>query len=106
MNKTQYERELDNIGDSQQKALVMELMTSWERNGRQEGLEKGWQEGQLALVKRLLQRRLGVLSPAAVKQVSALSTEQLEQLAEALLDFSRVADLQRWLAHRKGAGSA
>jgi len=97
-----FQRELDKIGDSQQKALVMELMTSWERKGRQEG----WQEGLLALVKRQLERRLGVLNPATVKQVSALSTDQLEQLAEALLDFSRTVDLQRWLAHRKGAGSA
>jgi heme oxygenase len=72
-------------------------MTSWERKGRQEG----WQEGQLALVKRLLKRRLGDLSPAAMKQLSTLRTEQLEHLAEALLDFSTAGDLEKWLARRR-----
>jgi len=101
-----FRRELDKLEDNERKASVMELMTSWERKGRQEGLEEGRREGQLTLVKRQLRRRLSSLSPAAAKQVNLLSAEQLEQLAEALLDFRSAGDLQEWLARHKRAVTA
>ena len=74
----------------------MNLMTSWERKGRQEG----WQEGQLALVKRRLHRQLGPLKPAVERQLSQLNAKSLGDLAEALLGFSDSEDLRRWLAER------
>jgi hypothetical protein len=61
-------------------------------------------EGLLALVQRLLQRRVGTLSPAAAKQVSRLSGPALEALAEALLDFTSAADLDHWLARKRKNG--
>jgi hypothetical protein len=90
-------REVAKLPESKRKASVMELMTSYERKGRQEGR----QEGQLVLVQRLLQRRVGTVSPAAAKQVSRLSGPSLEALAEALLDFTSAADLDHWLARGK-----
>jgi hypothetical protein len=36
-----------------------------------------------------------------VKRLDKLSAEQLEDLAEAVLDFEKVADLEAWLKSRK-----
>ena len=101
-----FQRELDKIEDRKQKASVMELMTSWERKGREEGRREGWQEGrqegQVDLVQRLLRRRLGVVTPAALKRLPALSADDLAALAEALLDFRSQSDLESWLARATG----
>jgi hypothetical protein len=109
-----FSRELDKIGETEQKAKVMELITSWERKGRQEGhqegrqegRQEGWQEGQLAMVKRLLRHRLGVVNPATAKHLNSLNSGQLEQLAEALLEFRNIKDLQHWLARHRRAETA
>ncbi|MEQ8999097.1 MAG: DUF4351 domain-containing protein [Coleofasciculus sp. B1-GNL1-01] len=63
----------------------------------QEALEEGRQREGVALVLRLLNRRVGVISPELQAQIEALSLEQVEALAEALLDFSGVEDLVSWL---------
>lgn len=55
------------------------------------------QETTLELVMRQLQRRIGNLSPQLQDRISQLSIEQLENLAEALLDFSTEGDLVVWL---------
>ena len=69
--------------------------------GRQEGIAKGREEGReeeaKALILRLLNRRVGELSLELKSQIRVLSLEQLEQLGEALLDFTEMADLLRWL---------
>lgn len=67
----------------------MEITTSWK--------EEGLKEGQLNLVLRQLKRRCGDLPPPVEKRVHALKTIELENLAEALLDFSSLADLRQWL---------
>lgn len=46
---------------------------------------------------RQLRRRIGNLSPQLQERISQLSIEQLENLAEALLDFSTEGDLVAWL---------
>ena len=66
----------------------------WIEEGRQEGR----QEGEAKVVLRLLNRRCGLLSKATTARIKALPLEQLEALAEALLDFSGPADLAAWLA--------
>ncbi|MGD1855454.1 MAG: DUF2887 domain-containing protein [Leptolyngbyaceae cyanobacterium] len=60
--------------------------------------EEGLQEGERALVVRLLKRKAGKLPKALLLQVEQLSVMQLEDLAEALLDFDELADLETWLA--------
>ncbi|MEM8502940.1 MAG: DUF4351 domain-containing protein [Cyanobacteria bacterium P01_D01_bin.1] len=47
---------------------------------------------------RLLRKRFGELSEDIQSSVSALSVPILEELGEALLDFSEVAELQSRLA--------
>lgn len=52
------------------------------------------------LVVRLLNRRLGMVSPQLQEQIQSLSTVELEDLGEALLDFTNTADLETWLGNR------
>ncbi|MFZ9738929.1 MAG: DUF4351 domain-containing protein [Prochlorotrichaceae cyanobacterium] len=67
---------------------------------RAEGLQEGRQEEAANLVLRLLMRRFGTLSSEQRDRFRALSITQLEELAEALLDFKTLADLEVWLAQR------
>ncbi|WP_449420645.1 Rpn family recombination-promoting nuclease/putative transposase [Phormidium nigroviride] len=55
------------------------------------------QEEALGLIYRLLPRRIGAVNSQLREQIRLLSIEQLENLAEALLDFSSEADLVAWL---------
>jgi hypothetical protein len=67
----------------------MEIVTSWKK----EGLE----EGERNLVLRLLRKQVGRLPGAAVKRIEALPIDRLEELGEALLDFTCRGDLDAWL---------
>jgi len=84
-----FEQELSKFERSEEKAQVMELMTSWERKGRQEGRKE--------LVKLQLRQRLGGLSSASARQLDSLSSSRLTQLAKALLNFQAKSDLDQWL---------
>jgi predicted transposase YdaD len=67
------------------------------QEGRQEGRQAGRQEGEITITLRQLTRRCGPLSQATTDRIQALPLEQLETLAEALLDFQGPADLGNWL---------
>lgn len=71
------------------------------REGRAEGLEQGLIQGRTvgerAIVIKQLTRKLSSLSPEVIAKVNVLSLEQLEALAEALLDFTSNKDLEAWL---------
>ena len=54
--------------------------------------------GEANLALRQLKRRCGPLSEATTDRIQALPLEQLEALAEALLDFRGPEDLVAWLA--------
>jgi hypothetical protein len=60
-------------------------------------MEEGIIKGERALTIRLLTKKVGNLSPELLARVSGLSIERVEALAEALLDFKHVGDLERWL---------
>jgi Domain of unknown function (DUF4351) len=49
------------------------------------------------LIMRLLNRRVGKISIELESRVKALPLAQLEELGEALLDFSQIGDLVAWL---------
>lgn len=74
----------------------------WLAEGRQEGRQEGEARGEAReaakMTLRLLNRRCGPLSEATTAQIQALPLEQLEALADALLDFQGPADLAAWLA--------
>jgi len=63
----------------------------------QKGLQQGKREEARSLIMRMMARRLGTVDPQMQQRVQALSLEQLEDLGEALLDFSTVTDLAVWL---------
>ncbi|MEC4895440.1 MAG: DUF4351 domain-containing protein [Oscillatoria sp. PMC 1051.18] len=75
------------------------------REGRSEGLQQGLQQGRSeglqqearSLVMRLILRRFGTIESELEAQIEQLSLSQLEELAEALLDFTALTDLTNWL---------
>jgi hypothetical protein len=88
-----FEREADTVLTTNERTTMLELTTSWKEEGRQEGRR----EESVRLALRLLQRRFGALPADAESRIRALSLEQSESLAEALLDFASVSDLNCWL---------
>ena len=63
----------------------------------QRGEQRGKKQEALQLITRLLNRRAGNLNSETQQRINALSTTQLEDLGEALLDFSSQNDLTTWL---------
>ncbi|MEA3642696.1 MAG: DUF4351 domain-containing protein, partial [Lamprobacter sp.] len=78
--------------------IVAKNQPIWQEEGRKEGRQEGRQGEAQRVALRLLRRRLGTLSKAQQARIQALSVDQLEDLIEALLDFSAIADLETWLA--------
>ena len=60
-------------------------------------LAEGQQQEARTLVLRMLRKRLDGLDEGTEARIEALSTERLEELGEALLDFSGPNDLAVWL---------
>ena len=75
------------------------IYQSIRQEGKQEGLQEGLKQEALTLTMRLLRRRFGELEARIVAKVQQLSREQLEELTEALFDFSEVEDLDAWLEY-------
>jgi predicted transposase YdaD len=67
--------------------------------GREEGREEGRQQEAINLVLRQLSRRCGTLSANLSQSIASLPVTVLEELSEALLDFTSLADLTTWLEH-------
>ncbi len=82
-------RQIFREGVMRESVIVQEIL--------EEGRQEGRQEGERSLILRLLKHRLGNIPEALQTRIHKLSLEQLESLGEALLDFSAVADLERWL---------
>ena len=84
-----FERDLEKLVP-QEKENSMEVLTYWEKKGRQEGKEE--------LVVRQIQRRIGVLVSETEKRLATLTSDQLDDLGVALLDFTSKEDLENWLS--------
>ena len=69
--------------------------------GRQLGLLEGRKDEALSFLTRQLTRRIGAIAPQISEQIQTLSVEELENLGEALLDFSEASDLTNWLNERQ-----
>ncbi len=63
------------------------------RRGLAEGRQEGRQEGDLAIITRLIERRFGALPSWAGEKLAALSTSELEDLSERVLDAPTLEDL-------------
>ena len=71
--------------------------------GRQEGLQEGKQLECILLLSRQLRRKFG-LQPQlenSLQDLISLPLEKLEDLADALLDFNAVTDLEIWLVDHR-----
>ena len=66
--------------------------------GKQEGREEGLEEAALNIVLRQLTKRFGKVSRKIRASISGLPLPILEDLSEALLDFTSLDDLLDWLA--------
>jgi predicted transposase YdaD len=84
-----FQEPLARIEPSQEEE-VMEIVTSWMR----EGIQRRQQQEALSLVMRLLTRRFGSLTLQLQEQIQSLPVVELENLGEALLDFSTITDLE------------
>ena len=69
----------------------MQIVTSWMRTGIQ--------QGQASMVIRQLKHKFGEIDSDVESQIQKLSSPQLEDLSEALLDFERGEDLIAWLSN-------
>jgi len=68
--------------------------------GEQIGLQKGQQEECIKLISRQLRRKFGVQPEleTILQRFPTYPLEKLEDLADALLDFNAMTDLETWLA--------
>lgn len=73
------------------------------REGRQEGLQEGRQEEATSLIVRQLGKRFGELSEDIRTSIAELPLTALEDLSEALLDFSAISELQDWIANHSNS---
>lgn len=96
-----FEAQLSRI-ETQQREQVMEIVTSW----MEKGMEKGKRQEALELVLRQLRKRFSSLDEEAQRRVGMLPIEQIEQLGEALLDFTSLRELTVWLNRHDGEGAA
>jgi predicted transposase YdaD len=67
------------------------------KKGVKQGIKQGAQQEAIALVLRLLKRRLGTVNPQLETRVRNLSVEQLEALGVALFDLSTEPEIWAWL---------
>ncbi|AFZ29090.1 hypothetical protein Glo7428_0490 [Gloeocapsa sp. PCC 7428] len=80
-------------GMMRESVIYQEILAEGEQQGREV-------EGR-SLVLRQLNRRVGELPQDLRTQIESLSLEQLENLAEALLDFQSITDIDAWLAENR-----
>jgi hypothetical protein len=77
--------------------LYLEKIQAAELVGEQRGEQRGEVKEAQVLILRMLNRRVGSVSIDLESQVKALPLARLEELGEALLDFSQIGDLVAWL---------
>ncbi len=92
--EVEFEREVASIKKETEKERVMQIVTSW----MEQGIEQGVQKATLKSVMRVLTRRVGELDAGVNERLQQLSVSQLEDLLDAALDFTSIADLENWLS--------
>ena len=90
--QTEFNQEFEKTNLNKKEA-VMQIVTSWMR----EGIAQGKVEGELNIISKQLTWRYGPLTMEEEAQLKTLKTDQLENLAEAFLDFKDRSDLTAWL---------
>jgi predicted transposase YdaD len=63
--------------------------------GLQQGEQKGRQEGELAILRRLMEKRFGALPAWAAEWLASRSTAELEEISVRLLDAATIEELRK-----------
>ena len=99
----QYVTEVEKLAQPE-KESVMELEMSWREQALNEGLRQGMEQGVLqgvqrmaALVTHQIEKRLGSVPATQREKIAGLNADQIERLADALLDFQTIDQLDQWL---------
>ena len=90
---------INQSSQTEDQELIMRLAPLYQQDrelAKQEGLQEGL-ENEQRLIIRLLNRRIGEIDSLLIQKVQQLSVEKLEELGEALLDFTSITDLETWL---------
>ena len=115
VEERQFQEEISTFSQPVQEG-VMQITTSWMRQGIElgieqgielgieqgieQGIERGIEQGierEKTLILRQLKRKLGEINPSLETKIMELSIDDVEVLGEALFDFSKVEDLINWL---------
>jgi hypothetical protein len=91
VEEIQFQQEISTFSQPVQEG-VMQITTSWMRQGIEQGIER-----EKTLILRQLKRKLGEINPSLETKIMELSIDDVEVLGEALFDFSTVEDLINWL---------
>ncbi|MTJ48302.1 DUF4351 domain-containing protein [Dolichospermum sp. UHCC 0259] len=83
---------INQSSQTEDQELIMRLAPLY-----QQDRELAKQEGEQRLIIRQLNRRIGEIDSLLIQKVQELPVEKLEELGEALLDFTSVTDLETWL---------
>jgi hypothetical protein len=90
-------RKMQTLAPEEQE-ILNRLPNMWRDAGREEGLEQGLEQGQLKTIFRLLEHRLGSVSPELTRRVRKLPARRLGDFAAALLDLTTRREIASWLA--------
>ncbi|MBR8826542.1 MAG: DUF4351 domain-containing protein [Gomphosphaeria aponina SAG 52.96 = DSM 107014] len=74
-----------------------EILKEGLTRGEKQGIEQGIEQEGIKLVSKLIQRRFGEISPALMLQIQQLKLDKLENLAEELLDITKIEQVEKWL---------
>ncbi|MCA2726863.1 MULTISPECIES: DUF4351 domain-containing protein [unclassified Microcystis] len=119
VEEIQFQEEISTFSQPVQEG-VMQITTSWMRQGIEQGIEQGIKRGieqgieqgigqgielgigqgierEKTLILRQLKRKLGEINLSLETKIMQLSIDNVEALGEALFDFSTVEDLINWL---------
>jgi hypothetical protein len=95
VEEIQFQEEISTFSQPVQEG-VMQITTSWMRQGIEQGIERGIEREKTFII-RQLKRKLGEINLALETKIMQLSIDDVEALGEALFDFSTVEDLINWL---------
>ena len=82
--------------------IMAPFVQEWRQEGIEIGLLQGEQRGVQNLTLRLLEKRVGRVTMAQKKSITALPIPKLTKLGEDLLDFQTTNDLKLWLSQNAG----
>lgn len=84
--------------------IYQDILQKGEEKGRKEGEKRGEQQGEQRTIIRQLNRRFGELDSSLVDRIKTLNIDKLDNLADALLDFSNINNLVNWLNDNQDEG--